>query len=72
VIAFALFVLWVVVALGALRVQVDIIKADPSEMPGGGAWFVVLRSFAWPLFVALALVVLVAMGIEELLGGPRR
>lgn len=63
---------WILVAFGLLTVQVDAIRSDPSEMPGGGPWAVVARSFLWPLIVALAAVVLVVMGVEALLGGPRR
>ncbi len=67
----ALVLLYVFVAFAVLRIRADEIKADPAEMPGGGPWVVVLLAFAWPLIVALALVVLVVMGVNELLGGPR-
>jgi hypothetical protein len=61
-----LCIVYVLVALGALRIQVDIVKADPSEMPGGGPWVLVLRAFMWPLIAAFAVIALLVMGVIEL------
>lgn len=63
---------WILVTFGLLAVQVDAIRSDPDAMPGGGPWAVAARSLLWPLIVTLAAVVLAIMGVEALLGGPRR
>jgi hypothetical protein len=72
VIAFPLLIVWILVAIGALRFEVDIIKEDPSEMPGGGPWVVVLLAFLWPLIAVFAAIALLVVGVEELFGGKPR
>lgn len=62
----ALVVVYVFVAVGAIRFQVDMVKLDPGLMPGGGARAVVLRGFLWPMIVVLAIVVLLVVGVSEL------
>lgn len=61
-----LCIVYVLGALGALRIQVDIVNADPREMPGGGPWVLVLRAFLWPLIVVLAVITAVVIGVNEL------
>lgn len=60
----ALLLAWALGALGAMQLQVSLIKADPSLMPGGGRPAVVLRALLWPVIVAIAVVGLVIYAID--------
>jgi hypothetical protein len=61
-----LVLLWFLGTLGLLRLQVQLIREDPSMMPGGGKWAVVARALLWPIVLVAAFAFLIMWGIEDL------
>lgn len=62
----AIVIGWALGVVGALQLQVAIIRDDPSAMPGGGTVAIVVRAMLWPLIFALAIFSLVLHGVSEL------
>jgi cytochrome c oxidase assembly factor CtaG len=65
-----LVTLWILVALGVFMLWADVVRADPSEMPGGGPMAIAIVAIAWPLLLVAFLAVAAVAGVLGAIGDP--
>ena len=51
-----LLAVWITTAVAVLVLQIAAVTMDPSGMPGGGKWAIVLRAIAWPVLLVAAII----------------
>ena len=54
---------WLLIAEGTMRLWFDIVKSDPSTLPGGGKKTIIALSLLWPLVGVAVLLAVALIGV---------